>query len=111
MASGLSPQLTIEALIAESGGFAAVPAAEAGLLLFLQLKGGDPVAGSEHHPVGSDLRGLLAEARDGLARLVAHFDDPATAYVPVPRPEIAPAFGDYEHLARNGEWAGTEAAP
>lgn len=111
LANGLSPQLTIEALIAESGGFRDVPAAEAGLLQFLQLKGGDPVAGSEHHPVGSNLRGLLAEAREGLARLVAHFDDPATAYVPVPRPEIAPVFGDYEHLARNGEWAGTETAP
>ena len=111
LANGLSPQLTIEALIAESGGFTDVPAAEAALLLFLQLKGGDPVAGNEHHPVGSDLRGLLAEARAGLARLVAHFDDPATAYVPVPRPEIAPVFGDYEHLARNGEWSGTESIP
>ena len=88
-----------------------MPAAEAALLLFLQLKGGDPVAGNEHHPVGSDLRCLLAEARAGLARLVAHFDDPATAYVPVPRPEIAPVFSDYEHLARNGEWSGTESVP
>jgi len=111
VATGLSPQLVIEALIAECGGFAHMPAAEAALLLFLQLRGGDPVAGEECDPVGGDLRTLLAEARVGLARLVAHFDDPATPYVPVPRPEIAPAFSDYEHLARNGEWWGTEAPP
>ena len=47
-------------------------------------------------------------AREGLSRLIAHFDDPATPYLPVPRPEVAPIFGDYEHLARLGEWWGTE---
>ena len=84
-----------------------MPAAESALLLFLQLKGGDPAAGEERHPVSArDLRDLLAQARDGLARLVAHFDDPATPYVPVPRPEIAPAFSDYEHLARHRRMVG-----
>jgi ATP-dependent helicase/nuclease subunit B len=57
------------------------------------------------------LREFLAHAREGLARLIAHFDDPATPYVPIPRPEIAPVFNDYEHLARVGEWWGTEAEP
>ena len=93
--AGLSPQLAIEALIAESGGFERMrrrprPA----LLLFLQLKGGEPLAGER---AGSGRRDgdLRAAARPrraaGVARLVAHFDDPATAYVPVPRPEIAPS--------------------
>jgi ATP-dependent helicase/nuclease subunit B len=111
VAAGLSPQLAIEALIAESGGFERLAAAESALLLFLQLKGGDPVAGEQRDPVRGDLRALLADARDGLARLVAHFDEPDTPYVAIPRPEIAPAFSDYEHLARIGEWWGTEAAP
>lgn len=107
---GLSPQLVIEGLIARHGGFERVPAAEPAMLLFWQLKGGTP-AGEERNPLGcgGDLAGVIEQGRDGLARLIAHFDDPATAYVPVPRPEIAPVFNDYEHLARVGEWWGTEA--
>jgi ATP-dependent helicase/nuclease subunit B len=108
---GLSPQLTIEALIAEAGGFPGIAAGTSSLILFWQLKGGDPAAGVEHDPVGADgdLRQFLGHAREGLGRLLAHFADPATPFVPIPRPEIAPAFNDYEHLARRGEWWGTEA--
>ena len=108
---GIAPQLTIEALIAEGGGFGQLPAAETAALLFLQLRGGDPSAGDVRSPVAGDLRPFLDEARAGLARLVAHFDNPATAYVPVPRPDIAPTYNDYAHLARIGEWWGTESPP
>ena len=113
VASGLSPQLSIEALIAERGGFERVDQAEAALLLFVQLKGSEPLAGVEQDPLGAkrDLRQVLVEAATGVERLIAHFDDPATPYLPIPRPDIAPAFSDYEHLARVGEWNGTEAEP
>ena len=108
---GLSPQLLIEALIAQGGGFAGIPAdSEVDSILYLHLKGGEAEPGKEHDPVGTaDLRALLAAARRGIQVLLAHFDDPATAYVPVPRPEIAPVFSDYEHLSRLGEWWGAEA--
>jgi ATP-dependent helicase/nuclease subunit B len=112
VARGLSPQLLIEALIAEGGGFERLPErSEASEILFWQLKGGDPLAGEERNPVGRDgnLRELLDHAHEGLLKLLSHFDDPATPYTPVPRPEIAPAFDDYEHLSRRGEWWGTEA--
>jgi ATP-dependent helicase/nuclease subunit B len=108
---GLSPQLLIEALIAQGGGFAGIPAdSEVDSILYLHLKGGEAEPGKEHDPVGTaDLRALLAAARRGIQVLLAHFDDPATAYMPVPRPEIAPVFSDYEHLSRLGEWWGAEA--
>ncbi|MEK0082047.1 double-strand break repair protein AddB [Benzoatithermus flavus] len=108
---GLSPQLPIECLIAAAGGFSQVPACPPAAMLFWGLKGGEPVSGEERNPLGKDgdLAELLGHAKDGLARLIAHFDNPNTPYVPVPRPEIAPAFNDYEHLARLKEWWGTEA--
>lgn len=111
VARGLAPQLLVEALIAEAGGFGALPGPTAAAeLLFWQLKGGEPEAGSERCPVppGGELRDLLGHAREGLAKLLAHFDNPATPYVPIPRPEIALPFNDYDHLARTGEWWGTE---
>jgi ATP-dependent helicase/nuclease subunit B len=113
VASGLSPQLSIEALIAERGGFDRVAQAEAALLLFVQLKGSEPVAGLEQDAFGTgrDLRQILDEAAAGLQRLIAYFDDPATPYLPIPRPEIAPSRSDYEHLARVGEWSGMEVEP
>ena len=114
VASGLSPQLVIEALIAERGGFARVPRRpRRRSCCSCSSRAAIPPAGIEQDPVGAkrDLRRLLDEAAIGVARLIAHFDDPATPYLPVPRPEIAPAFSDYEHLARVGEWRGTEAEP
>ncbi|MFO1075216.1 MAG: double-strand break repair protein AddB [Geminicoccaceae bacterium] len=109
---GIAPQLLIEALIAEHGGFDGLPAgAAAHEILFWQLIGGEPLAGKAQDPVGKEgsLAALLDHARTGLTALLAHFDDPRTAYVPIPRPEIAPAFNDYAHLARIQEWWGTEA--
>ncbi|MFO1046804.1 MAG: double-strand break repair protein AddB [Geminicoccaceae bacterium] len=105
---GLSPQLTIEAMIAERGGFAAVGPASAATLLYMQLKGSEAAPGTEVERAGDDLRRLIDEAAAGVERLIAHFDDPATAYLPVPLPEIAPSHSDYDHLARAQEWLGTE---
>ena len=41
----------------------------------------------------------------------AAFDDPATPYLSCPRPEAAPRFSDYGHLARVKEWASQLGAP
>ena len=49
--------------------------------------------------------GLVADALAGLNRLVAGFDDPRTPYRAVPRPERAPRYSDYGHLARVKEWS------
>jgi ATP-dependent helicase/nuclease subunit B len=107
VARGLAPQLALEAMIAAGGGFAAIPATEDVDLLYWQLAGGEP-AGVERAAGGrkADAAALLARARTGVERLLRHFANPATAYIAVPRPEIAPVFDDYEHLARIAEWRG-----
>ncbi len=53
----------------------------------------------------ADLRERVAEALDGLARLIARFDDERTPYRSQPRPERAPRYSDYTHLARVKEWS------
>jgi ATP-dependent helicase/nuclease subunit B len=103
---GFAPQLPLEAAIAEGGGFPDVPSGPVTELAFWRLSGGEP-AGKEQ-VARADPSVLALDAREGLARLVAHFDDPATAYPSIPRPEWAPRFRDYAHLAREKEWsAGT----
>jgi ATP-dependent helicase/nuclease subunit B len=103
---GFSPQLPLEAAIAAPGGFAGVPPGPVVALEYWRLGGGDPPA--EVAPLGengNDLRRLIEEALAGLAALIAEFDDPRTPYRAMPRPERAPRYSDYLHLARVKEWS------
>jgi ATP-dependent helicase/nuclease subunit B len=103
---GFSPQLPLEAVIAERGGFEGVPAAPVAQLEFWRLSGGDEPGEIVRL---ADPPALAAAARDGLLRLIRAFDDPATPYPARPHPGWAPRFSDYEHLARVLEWgAGAE---
>ncbi len=106
VAAGFAPQLPLEAMIAEAGGFADVAAGAVARLEYWRLKGGDPPGEIRNLPL--DPAQLIADARAGLARLVADFDDPKTAYLARPRPDHAPVFSDYEHLERVKEWAASE---
>ena len=95
----------LEALIAAGGGFPGIPAIVPAELLYWGLKGSEDAPGEVRDPLGKASVGeLIIRAREWLHQLMAHFADPSTAYIPVPRPEIAPAHGDYEHLARVAEW-------
>lgn len=109
VALGFSPQLPLEALIAEAGGFAGIAAAPVTRLEYWRLTGGDP-AGEPTSPAKDDagLRQLIVEALGGLEDLIARFDDPRTPYRAVPRPEKAPRYSDYAHLARVKEWSVAE---
>lgn len=100
---GFAPQLPLEALIAQEGGFEGLDAAPVGELAFWKLTGGEPAG--EVRPVKGDLADLVEQAREGLSRLIALFDDPATPYRSQPRPGWAPRFSDYGHLARIAEWS------
>lgn len=99
---GFAPQLPLEAVIAEAGGFRDVPAGRVAELAYWKLSGGDPEG--EIKPAGKDVAALIETARDGFARLIAGFDDPATPYLSQPDPARAPRYSDYTHLARVREW-------
>lgn len=101
---GLAPQLPLEAVIAQRGGFPEIPAAPVAELTFLRLAGGEPPGESIKALGKTSPEAAIEEAWAGLLGLVAAFDDPAMPYRSRPRPEVAYP-GDYDHLARIEEWA------
>ncbi len=96
-------QLPLEAAIAESGGFQDVPAG--------------PVSGLEYVGLGGDAKiqavemseDLIEETWAGLARLIAAYRSGKTGYGSRTRIERRSDTGDYDHLARFGEWEDSDA--
>ena len=101
--AGLAPQLPLEAAIVRGGGFADVGTGPVEALLYWRLRGGDPAG--EIVAVDGIPEQLSDQSLAGLERLIAVFDQETTAYVCRPRPDIAPRFSDYIHLARVPGWA------
>jgi ATP-dependent helicase/nuclease subunit B len=102
---GYAPQLPLEAAMLAEGGFQPAPKATVSELTFWRLTGNDPAA--EISPAGgksADPVELAKAARLGLERLVVRYDDPATPYRSLPRPERAGRYRDFDHLARVAEW-------
>lgn len=106
MRDGRLPQLPLEGLIAESGGFKDLTAGRIAGLAYWVLSGGNPPG--KVILAEEDIAGLLADTRSQLEDLIARFDLPDTPYYSVPNPKNAPRFNDYEHLARIREWAVAE---
>lgn len=103
--TGYAPQLALEAMIAAGAGFRGVPAAAVTTLSHWQLTGGDPPGRARTDADGVEaVCALVDAARQGLERLIASFDDPATPYLAWPQPDKRPRYSDYTHLARVQEW-------
>ncbi|MBK5910016.1 double-strand break repair protein AddB [Rhodothalassium salexigens] len=109
LAAGFAPQLPLEGWLAQLGAFGGVD--EVGELAFWHVRGGDPAVAVKTVKKPDE---RIAQAREGLAQLVAAFRDPATPYLSQPRPDRARGH-DYDHLARVKEWQdrldGQEDAP
>jgi ATP-dependent helicase/nuclease subunit B len=108
VASGLSPQLTLEGAILRGGRFADIaPGASLAALVYVSLTGGSP--GGEEKPLeftDSNPDAEADRALQKLAELARRFEDPATPYRSRERPMWrARAYGDYDHLARVKEWS------
>jgi ATP-dependent helicase/nuclease subunit B len=99
--AGLAPQLPLEAAMVEAGAFTGLEPSAVAELLFWRLKGDE--SGGEEKALSVPPAELAAQALDGLRRLIAHYDHAGTTYPARPRPQVA-WRGDYDHLARQGEW-------
>lgn len=99
--AGFAPQMPLEGLIAEAGGFDGLPEKQVADLVFWKLIGGQPVH-QKYAPI-RDVAAALKQAEEGLVTLVRAFDAEGVPYLPNPWPVVA-GYGDYDHLARVGEW-------
>lgn len=106
--SGLAPQLPLEAAMAVQGAFPGINASKVGELVHVHLSGrGDggsweEVQGPRRTPL--DPMNLAQEALARLTHMIERFADQSMAYPSRLRPRMKNQAGDYDHLARVGEW-------
>jgi ATP-dependent helicase/nuclease subunit B len=93
---GIAPQISLEAVI-----FSRHFAKQIETCEFWQTKGRDD---DKITVLKTDIEVLIAEAEEGVQRLINLFNDPKTSYIARPRPNFALAYNDYAHLARIQEW-------
>ncbi len=96
--SGYAPQLPIEGLIAQKGGFAGVPKKSINSLMYWRL-------GRDITCVDDDISSLLSQTEEHIKTLINSFDFVSTGYLSRPNPKSAPEYSDYEHLSRLREWS------
>lgn len=105
MCLGYAPQLLIEALIAEAGGFTVkeqkLESREVEDLIYWAL--GEKIV-SFQKVKGEDLRTVLERTEKQLKDLIAVFDDENTPYLYNPNPKHYDKYSNYEHLSRVKEW-------
>ena len=104
-AKGRAPQLALEAAIALANGFAGLATERIAGLRYISASGGEP-AGVETAVRSDDLAALAAQAREGLEKLIADFNNPQTPYRALRRAGFSYEYDDYAHLARVDEWSG-----
>jgi len=85
------------------GGFTGLPAQVVLSLSYISAAGGEPPG--QECALDADVVRLAREARDGLTRLIAAFDDPDTPYRALRRARFTYRFDDYAQLARVAEWS------
>ncbi|MBQ7660109.1 MAG: PD-(D/E)XK nuclease family protein [Alphaproteobacteria bacterium] len=99
--SGYAPQLPVEALIAQSGGFESkqqkLPAKKVSAVSYWGLA-------EKIVSVDKDLPSVLLETQEHIQALLASFDDENTPYLPRPNSKHANPHPDYEHLSRLKEY-------
>ncbi len=100
----LDPQLPLSALLVCEGAVAEVAPAPVERLIYLNIGGGSGKIEQLNLGPQDDVPGLIERTRDGLIKLIAKYDDPAAPYLSWAIAEKTTDTGDYDLLARTGEW-------
>ncbi|MEM7768622.1 MAG: double-strand break repair protein AddB, partial [Pseudomonadota bacterium] len=97
--AGLAQQMPLQALIAQSGGFAGVASAPVTELVYVAFKAKPSVS-----VISADPAELVVAAKDGLTRLIAAYRNPDQAFPSAPRVQFVGYDYGYNRLARRAEW-------
>lgn len=104
--AGFDPQLPLTAaIIEEAGGFDGLGQDMVSALSYVKISGGSEAGKATRINGKTPASELASQALDDLRDWIARFDDEAEAYLSQPRRQYRNDYGDYDHLARRGEWA------
>ena len=109
-----NPQLALTALIARAGGFeteegtplAPAETYRAAFLDSLPTRPPKSVFTGSNSVADEKATEHIQIAEEGFRAWLAHFADARSPYLSQPRAFMTSRYGDYDHLARRGEWAG-----
>jgi ATP-dependent helicase/nuclease subunit B len=104
---GFAPQLTLEAAMAERGGFAEIPPVPVIEAIYLKLGGVDGGFTRALRFKDAAFAEVVASHFSGLKELLEQFAKESTPYLSRPHPKFAGRGADYDHLARVKEWSAT----
>jgi ATP-dependent helicase/nuclease subunit B len=107
--AGFDPQLPLTAAMSQQDGvFDDLPAAAPAGLYYVRLPGnaagGNEVRIDEQRATGPAVE-MAEQAISELRDWIIRFDDEMMPYLSQPRAKYTNDYGQYDHLARRGEWA------
>ena len=97
-------QLMLEAAMARRGGFPDLGPVDVAGIRYIQL-GGEGKTQTRNYSEQAE-----GESWDGFVRLIEHYLSGDAGFTAMRAPELLSYAGDYDHLARYGEWVLTEKA-
>ncbi len=103
--TGISPQLTLEAAILRQGGFRNLPPAPVAELIYVSLKGGEPIGEARPIQLSDANTDYVERALQRLQNVVFRFESEEQPYRPLVLPMWKGRYGRYDHLARVKEWS------
>ncbi|HBJ40942.1 MAG TPA: hypothetical protein DDZ20_09355 [Hyphomonas sp.] len=107
VATGLSQQMPLQALIAQKGGYDGVPAARVDQLHYVAFKAKpDAFSLGGKHNLPTEPADMATMAEDGLLRLIEAYREPNSKFLSAPRVKFVKYDNGYNLLARRAEWAG-----
>jgi ATP-dependent helicase/nuclease subunit B len=110
VAAGFDPQLPLTAWLLAQGGFSNLPKGQTVALGYVRIKGSnDDFEHSQltppHARNGLSAEDYAEQAHATLRELILTYDKKETAYYSQPRIQYTHDFGEFDDLARRGEWA------
>lgn len=104
VASGFAPQLTLESVIAEQGGFGGLARSKVSGIAYLAVGGGQEEASLVAPPGKFDLNSTAERHHQLLLGLLAAYQLAETAYMPRHNLLTEEERSSFDHLSRRGEW-------